>query len=262
MLVDSHCHLDKLDYQGKHIDVADVINKARQRGVTHMLAVAVELAEFEPLQALVAPFDNVFLSCGIHPLHQNSDQDEAKLLAYCQQDNVVAVGETGLDYFYSPDNKTLQQDCFRRHIRVAKALKKPLIVHTRDAREDTLALLEEEGKGEVTGVLHCFTESLEMAKAAIEMGFYISISGIVTFKNAQELREVVKEIPLDRLLVETDSPYLAPVPYRGEQNEPAYTRAVAEFIAQLKGVSTAELAEQTTTNFFNLFRHARPVIFR
>ncbi|MCE2595246.1 YchF/TatD family DNA exonuclease [Motilimonas cestriensis] len=259
MLVDSHCHLDKLDYENKHLNVADVIAKAKQRGVSHMLAVAVELGEFEALESLVAPFDNVFLSCGIHPLHQNSDQDEAKLLRYCQQDNVVAVGETGLDYFYSPDDKAQQQACFRRHIRVARKVNKPLIIHTRDAREDTLAILQQEGEGQVTGVLHCFTESLAMAKAAIEMGFYVSISGIVTFKTANELREVVQALPLDRLLVETDSPYLAPVPYRGEQNQPAHTRAVAEFVAQLKGVTLDELAQQTTANFFRLFNTAAPV---
>ena len=258
MLVDSHCHLDKLDYENKHQNIADVISKAKQRGVSHMLAVGVELGEFPALAALVAPFDNVYLSCGIHPLHQNSEQDEAKLLAYCQQDNVVAVGETGLDYFYSPDDKAQQQDCFRRHIRVARQVSKPLIIHTRDAREDTLAILREEGEGQVTGVLHCFTESLDMAEAAIKMGFYISISGIVTFKTAEELRHVVRALPLDKLLVETDSPYLAPVPYRGEQNQPAYTRAVAEFVAQLKGVTVEELAKHTTANFFTLFNTAKP----
>lgn len=259
MIVDSHCHLDKLDYENKHQGIADVIAKAKARGVDHILSVAVELDEFEPLEALTAPFDNVFLSCGIHPLHQNSDRSEQRLLAYCQQDNVVAVGETGLDYFYSPDDKEAQQECFKRHIRVARKVNKPLIVHTRDARQDTLEILEQHGEGQVTGVLHCFTESLAMAKAAIEMGFYISISGIVTFKTAQALREVVAELPLERLLVETDSPYLAPVPYRGEQNEPAYTRAVAEFIAEIKGVTVEEVAKQTTQNFFNLFQQAKPV---
>ncbi len=257
MLVDSHCHLDKLDYQGKHQNIKDVLDKAAKRGVSHMLSVGVTLEAFPAMLEMISPYDHVFASCGVHPLDQDNETNEQKLLEYGQLDKVVAIGETGLDYFYSPDNKEQQQRSFRQHVRAAKVLGKPLIIHTRDARQDTLDILKEEGAEQVGGVLHCFTESLEMAQAAMEMGFYISISGIVTFNNAAELREVVKQVPLDRLLVETDSPYLAPVPYRGEQNEPAYVRAVAEFVADLKGVSYQELAKQSSNNFFELFKFAK-----
>ncbi|MFT6986678.1 MAG: TatD DNase family protein [Psychromonas sp.] len=256
MLVDSHCHLDGLDYKQRHKDLADVVDKAAQQGVNYLLSVCVELKKYPAMAELVAPFAQIFSSVGMHPLHQVEAVDSALLLEYGQHEKVVAIGETGLDFFYSPDNKVVQEASFRAQIRVAKKVNKPLIVHTRDARQETLDILREEGAEQVGGVLHCFTESLEMAQAAMEMGFYISISGIATFKNAKELQSVIKAIPLNRLLVETDSPYLAPVPHRGQENEPAYTRNVAEFVAGLKGISLEELAAATTENFFTLFAKA------
>ncbi|MCG6199964.1 TatD family hydrolase [Psychromonas antarctica] len=257
MLVDSHCHLDGLDYKNRHKDLADVVSKAAQQGINYLLSVCVELKKYPAMAQLIAPFPQIFSSVGMHPLYQDEAVDSALLLEYAQHKNVVAVGETGLDFFYSPDNKAQQEASFRAQVRVAKLVNKPLIVHTRDAREETLTILREEGAEQVGGVLHCFTESLEMAQAAMEMGFYISVSGIVTFKNAKALQAVIKAIPLNRLLVETDSPYLAPVPHRGQENEPAYTRDVAQFVADLKGVSFAELEKTTTENFFNLFTQAK-----
>ncbi|WP_019613364.1 TatD family hydrolase [Psychromonas ossibalaenae] len=257
MLVDSHCHLDGLDYKNRHKDLTDVVNKAQEKGINYLLSVCVEVKKYPAMAELTASFPQIFCSAGMHPLHQDEVVDEALLLEYANHEKVVALGETGLDFFYSPDNKAQQEASFRAQIRIAKKVNKPLIVHTRDAREETLNILREEGAEQVGGVLHCFTESLEMAQAAMEMGFYISVSGIVTFKNAKELQATIKEIPLDRLLVETDSPYLAPVPHRGQENEPAYTRDVAKFVAQLKGVTFEELAKVTTDNFFNLFSQAK-----
>lgn len=251
MLVDSHCHLDRLDMSESEVRAA--VDRARERGVEHFLCVAVSVKEFPEMMKTVSLFDDVSASCGVHPLHQEDACDFDTLLAYASRDDVVAVGETGLDYFYSEETKEIQIQSFIDHIKVAKQLNKPLIIHTRGAREDTIALLKEHGEGKVTGVLHCFTEDLPMAQAAIDMGFYISISGIVTFNKAEELREVVTAIPLQSLLVETDSPWLAPVPHRGKPNEPSYVRDVAEYIARLKGVSTDELATITTHNFYQLF---------
>jgi len=256
MLVDSHCHLDRLDYSKKHTDIADVIQKAKAKGITHLLSVCVTLDDYPAMAELIAPFKEVSSSCGVHPLYKDAVMDEALLLRYASNDKVVAIGETGLDFFYSPETKEWQIDAFRRQIRVAKQLNKPLIIHTRDARQETLNILREEGAEQVGGVLHCFTESIEMAEEAMKMGFYISVSGIVTFKNAKELQDVIKAIPLDRLLVETDSPYLAPVPHRGEENEPAYTYDVAKYVADLKKVSLEELAVITTNNYFTLFKRA------
>lgn len=257
MLVDSHCHLDRLDYDKKHQDLGDVIGKAQSKGITHFLSVCVTLKDYPAMAALIAPFKQISSSCGIHPLHKEEVVDEALLLEYASADNVVAIGETGLDFFYAAESKEWQIDAFRKQIRVAKKLNKPLIIHTRDARQETLDILREEGAEQVGGVLHCFTESLEMAEEAIKMGFYISVSGIVTFNNAKQLQLVIKALPLDRLLIETDSPYLAPIPHRGQENEPAYAYDVAHFVAQLKGVSLEELATVTTNNFFTLFKGAK-----
>jgi TatD DNase family protein len=259
MLVDSHCHLDRLDYKEKHNGIADVIDKAQAKGISHLLSVCVTLDDYPAMAELIAPFDQVSSTCGVHPLYKEAVMDEALLLAYASSDKVVAIGETGLDFFYSPETKEWQIDAFRRQIRVAKQLNKPLIIHTRGARQETLDILKEEGAEQVGGVLHCFTESIEMAEEAMKMGFYISVSGIVTFNNAKELREVIKAVPLDCLLVETDSPYLAPVPHRGQENEPAYTYDVAKFVAELKGVSYETLAEVTTHNYFSLFKGAKRV---
>ena len=255
MFVDSHCHLDRLK-QGPEA-LAETLNFARTRGVEHFLCVCVSVADFDSMREAVIGFDDVSVSCGVHPLHQDEACTYDELLEKAQQSDVVAVGETGLDYFYSPESKDVQLTSFIDHIKVANVTNKPLIIHTRDAREDTINLLKEHKDPSTKGVLHCFTESLEMAQAAIEMDFYISISGIVTFNSANELREVVKEIPLERLLIETDSPWLAPVPHRGKQNQPGYVVEVAEFIAELKGISVKELARITTENFYTLFALAK-----
>ena len=257
MLVDSHCHLDRLDYDKKHHDLADVLHKAGQRGVSHFLSVSVTLEAFPAMLTSVLPYPNVFASCGVHPLDLESPWSGELLRELAVHPRVVAIGETGLDYYYSTENKVEQQHAFREHVRVSRELKKPVIVHTRDAKADTLAILREEQAGEVGGVLHCFTEDWAMAKDALDLGMYISISGIVTFRNADALREVTRQIPADRLLIETDSPYLAPVPHRGHQNEPAYVADVAKFIAELRGVSAESLAEQTSENFFRLFAQAQ-----
>lgn len=251
MFVDSHCHLDRLKQSPE--ELRETLSFARQRGVEHFLCVSVSVNDYPAMAQTVSEFDDVSVSCGVHPLHQDEACSYDELLAAASDEKVVAIGETGLDYFYSEETKAVQLTSFIDHIKVANALNKPLIIHTRDAREDTIALLKEHKAPETIGVLHCFTESLDMAQAAIEMGFYISISGIVTFQSAKDLREVVKAIPLDRLLIETDSPWLAPVPHRGKQNQPGFVVEVAEFIAELKGVSVKELAEATTQNFYTLF---------
>ncbi|BFT30532.1 YchF/TatD family DNA exonuclease [Alteromonas sp. D210916BOD_24] len=251
MFVDSHCHLDRLK-QGPEA-LGETLQFARARGVEHFLCVCVSVNDYDAMLETVEQYDDVSVSCGVHPLHQDEACSYEELLAKASRDEVVAIGETGLDYFYSPESKDVQLTSFIDHIKVANETKKPLIIHTRDAREDTINLLREHKAEHTIGVLHCFTESLEMAQEAIELGFYISISGIVTFNSADELREVVKAIPLDRLLIETDSPWLAPVPHRGKQNQPGYVVEVAEFIAELKGVSVSELAKVTTDNFYTLF---------
>lgn len=251
MFVDSHCHLDRLDKTPE--ELALVLKFARNRGVEHFLCVSVSVKDFPAMLNSVKQFDDVSVSCGVHPLHQEDACSYEELLHMADSEEVIAIGETGLDYFYSAETKTVQINSFIDHIKVANKLNKPLIIHTRDAREDTIELLKEHKAGATKGVLHCFTENWEMAKAAIEIGMYISISGIVTFKTATELQEVVKKIPLDKLLIETDSPWLAPVPYRGKPNQPGFVREVGEFIAELKGISVEELAQVTTANFYTLF---------
>ncbi|WP_416262343.1 metal-dependent hydrolase [Gibbsiella quercinecans] len=253
LLVDSHCHLDGLDYGTLHQNVDDVLAKAQARDVGYLLAVATTLPGYQAMTQLIGKRDNVAFSCGVHPLNLEGGYDYAELRRLAAADQVVALGETGLDYFYQKDNWALQQESFREHIRVGRALNKPVIVHTRDAREDTLNILREENAQDCRGVLHCFTEDLPTAQVLLDMGFYISFSGIVTFRNAEQLRDVARYVPLDRLLVETDSPYLAPVPHRGKENQPAYVRDVAEYLAVLKGVSLEQLAEATTANFSHLF---------
>lgn len=251
MFVDSHCHLDRLE-QGD-TPLKETLDFARNRGVEHFLCVSVSVKDFDAMFEKVRAFDDVSVSCGVHPLHQEDACSYEKLLQKASKPEVVAIGETGLDYFYSADTQEVQRQSFIDHIKVANVLNKPLIIHTRDAREDTIELLREYKDPGTKGVLHCFTESLEMAEAAIDLGFYISISGIVTFNSAESLREVVKAVPLDRLLIETDSPWLAPVPHRGKSNQPGYVVEVAEFIAELKGVSVEALAQATTQNFYRLF---------
>ena len=235
------------------MSLQQVIDNAQAQQIEHMLCVCVSLAEFEQMQAQVADFPLVSISCGEHPLHQQDTVSAELLLQKCSSSDVVAVGETGLDYFYAPDSKLSQQEAFVSHIQVANQLRKPLIIHTRDARADTIALMRSHQADNAGGVLHCFTEDYDTAKAALDLGFYISISGIMTFRNADELRNVVKKLPLDRLLIETDAPYLAPVPYRGKTNQPAYVTAVAKAVAEVKGIELQQLAQQTTANFYKLF---------
>ncbi|WP_338562899.1 metal-dependent hydrolase [Erwinia sp. E_sp_B04_7] len=252
-LVDSHCHLDGLDYESQHQDVSDVLAKAAARDVKFMLAVATTLPGYKAMTTLIGDRPNVAYSCGVHPLNQEEAYDFAELRQLAADERVIAMGETGLDYFYQQETKAQQQASFREHIRTGRDLNKPVIVHTREAREDTLAILKEEKVEGCGGVLHCFTEDRDTAKKLLDMGFYISFSGIVTFRNAETIREAARYVPLDRILVETDSPYLAPVPHRGKENQPAYTRDVAEYMAVLKGVSIEQMAEATTQNFSKLF---------
>ncbi|WP_067654769.1 TatD family hydrolase [Ferrimonas marina] len=251
MLIDSHCHLDRLVEGDDPQALAPILDQARDRGVEQFLCVSVSQAGFERMEALAAPHQDVVISCGIHPLDVQDGFDPDWLADKAAQYHVVAIGETGLDYYYNKDTIDLQQQAFASHIELSRRLNKPLIIHTRDAREDTIAMLRD-GQAE-QGVLHCFTENWAMAKAALDLGLHISISGIVTFRNAEALRDVVRKIPLDRLLVETDSPYLAPVPYRGKTNQPAYVREVAQFVADLKGVRYEALAQATGENYKKLF---------
>ena len=258
MLVDSHCHLDRLDLaaHGGSLDAA--LDAARGRGVRHFLCIGVSADNAAAVKALSDRYADVDCSIGVHPLDLQEDSQPALdwLLGELAHPHAVAIGETGLDYHYEPQAAQRQQDSFRLHLEAARLTGKPVIVHTRAARADTLALLGEASLAQA-GVLHCFTEDWDMARAALDLGYYISLSGIVTFRNASQLREVARQVPADRLLVETDSPYLAPVPYRGKANLPAYVREVAEFIAQLRGVAFETLAEQTTENFRRLFPLAR-----
>ena len=254
MFIDSHCHLDRLDLAEFDNNLDNVMQQAKAANVEQMLCVSVTLKEFPSMVEKTSNYDNVNLSCGVHPLNQEDLVDEQELLTLADNDKVVAVGETGLDYFYAPETQEVQRDAFRKHIRVAKKLNKPIIIHTRDAQEDTLNIMREEGAEEVGGVLHCFTESWEMAEQAIAMGFYISFSGIVTFKNAKALRHVAHLVPNDKFLIETDSPYLAPVPHRGKQNQPAYVVEVAKMLAEVRGQTVEEIAQLSTENYKRLFK--------
>lgn len=251
MFVDSHCHLDRLDKSASELD--EVVAQAALANVEHMLCVAVSVKEFAKMKDVVSGYPQVSMSCGVHPLHHEDVCDYDTLLEHAAFEDVVAVGETGLDYFYNKDTAKVQMASFVDHIKVANVVKKPLIIHTRSAQEDTIDALKKYYKPSTGAVLHCFTESLEMAQAAMSLGIYISISGIVTFSSAKDLQETVKQIPLDKLLIETDSPWLAPVPHRGKKNEPKHVVDVAKFIANLKGVSLETLAEHTTNNFYTLF---------
>lgn len=259
MLVDSHCHLDFPDYAGK---VDEVLSRARAAGVGVCISIGTELQRFPGVKAVAEAHADVWCSVGVHPHESEKEQldDEAALIAEAAHPKVVAIGETGLDYYYEHSPRQPQQKNFRSHIAAARRMGLPVIVHTRDAEDDTIAILREEmAKGAFTGLIHCFTGTQKLADAALELGLYISVSGIATFKNSTPLRDVIKTVPLDRLLVETDAPYLAPVPHRGKTNEPAFVVHTAVMLAQLKGVSETELAATTTENFFRLFsKVARP----
>lgn len=255
MLVDSHCHLN---FPELIANIDAVRQSMLDHEVRHALCISVTLSEFPQVLAVAEAYDNIYASVGVHPDYE--DEEEAsvdELVSLAGHPKVIAIGETGLDYFRLTGDLEWQRDRFRNHIRAAIKADKPLIIHTRSAAEDTIRIMREENAQLVGGVMHCFTESLEVAEQAIDLGFYISFSGIVTFKNATGLKEVAKHVPLDRILVETDSPYLAPVPFRGKTNQPAYVKYVAEEVARLRGIPFEELAQATTDNFFNLFKQAR-----
>ena len=257
MFVDSHCHLDRLDLSRFDNSIDNALNAARAESVTGFLCVGIGFDNTDELLALESENSDVWLSMGVHPLQDDLSVEASELKKWGSLSQVVAIGETGLDYHYQPETKQAQLESFRLHLEVANELNKPVIVHTREAQDDTLELIRTHG-GSTAGVLHCFTESWEMAEQALDLGYYISISGIVTFRNADALREVVRKVPLQRLLIETDSPYLAPVPKRGKPNDPSLLPYVAECIAGLKGVSLDALAQATTDNFFRLFSAAIP----
>jgi TatD DNase family protein len=255
-LVDSHCHLDFDDFRDR---IPEVLANMAAAGVSHALCISVTLAEFPRVLALAERHPNLYATVGVHPDYPDEGEVRAEdLIRLAGHPKILAIGETGLDYYRLTGDLEWQRQRFRAHIRAARACGKPLVIHTRAAAEDTLRIMREEGAGEAGGVMHCFTETLAVARAAVEMGFHVSFSGIVTFKNAGSLREVAKALPLDRILVETDSPYLAPVPHRGKVNEPAYVRHVAETLAAIRGLSLEALAEATTANFFRLFRVTEP----
>lgn len=261
MLVDSHCHLDRLDLTQHAGSLDAALEAARQRGVGHFLCIGVSVENAADLKALADRYADVDCSVGVHPLDVQPGAAPALdwLLKELNHPRVVAIGETGLDYHYEPEGALLQQESFRLHLQAAQQTGKPVIVHTRGARADTLALLREAALPQA-GVLHCFTEDWEMAKVALDLGYYISLSGIVTFRNADALRDVARQVPADRLLVETDSPYLAPIPYRGKPNLPQYVREVAEYLAMVRAVPYELLAQQTTDNFRRLFPLARVAV--
>lgn len=255
MFVDSHCHLDFPDL-ARNLD--ELLENMQENNVTNALCISVNLADFPRVRALAEKYDHLYATVGVHPDYENLDEPQADQLAeLAAHPKVVAVGETGLDYFRLTGDLEWQRERFRQHIRAAIKCNKPLIIHTRSAASDTLRIMAQENADTVGGVMHCFTESWDVAQQAIALNFYISFSGIVTFKNAKALKEVAKKIPLDRMLIETDSPYLAPVPHRGELNQPAFVRFVAEEIAKLRSTSVEEIAAATSNNFFNLFNISR-----
>jgi TatD DNase family protein len=250
-LVDSHCHLDFPELRD---ELPAVLDAMAANEVTHALVIAVEMPAWDVVHGLAAAHANLWASVGVHPDYEETPEPSRELLAAKARDpRIVAIGETGLDYSRLTGDLEWQRERFRTHIRAARDSGRPLVVHTRSAAEDTIRILREEGAAEVGGVMHCFTETWEVAAAAMELGFCISFSGIVTFKNAAALQDVAKRVPLDRMLVETDSPYLAPVPYRGKRNQPAFVRHVAEAIARLRDVPLATIAAATTANFTRLF---------
>lgn len=259
MIIDSHCHLTMLP-EDKVGSIAEVVERAKELGVERMLCIAINPQQWSEVIALAEQFEGVYAAVGVHPCEaQEVVVTDEELLKAASHPKVIAIGEIGLDYFHfnvEEEDMTWQHDRLRQHIRVAKQLQKPMIIHTRNSTPDCLKILKEEGADEVGGIMHCFVEDIETAKQAMELGFYISFSGIVTFKNATELKAVAQQVPLDRILVETDSPYLAPMPYRGKTNQPGYTRYVVEEIAKLRDLPFETVAEATTANFNRLFKTA------
>jgi TatD DNase family protein len=252
MFVDSHCHLDFPELAAELPMLLDAMAAAR---VTHALCISVNLPDWPAVHALALSHENLYATVGVHPDYPDTPEPSIDDLAErAARPKVVAIGETGLDYYRATGDLEWQRERFRTHVRAARKVAKPLVVHTRASADDTLAIMREEGAGDAGGVMHCFTESWHVARAALDLGFHISMSGIVTFKNAQKLKDVARRVPLDRLLIETDSPYLAPVPFRGKRNQPAYVAHVAAEIARLREVPIETIAAATSTNFFKLFR--------
>lgn len=260
MYIDSHCHINFPELAAR---MPEILAKMAENKVTHALCVSVDLPDFPQVLALAEQYPHIFASVGVHPDYEDTPEPSVEdLVRLADHPKIIAIGETGLDYFRLTGDLEWQRERFRTHIKASRITRKPLIIHTRAASEDTIRIMREEGAGVadggVAGVMHCFTESLEVARAAIAMGFYISFSGIVSFKNAESLRDVARFVPADRLLVETDSPYLAPMPYRGKTNQPAYVRHVAEAVAAARGETLETIADVTTRNFFRLFKDAKP----
>lgn len=259
MYIDSHCHIN---FPELAVRLPEILARMQENRVSHALCVSVDLPDFPQVLALAEKYPHIYASVGVHPDYEDTPEPSLdELIRLSQHPKVVAIGETGLDYYRLQGDLEWQRERFRTHIRASRATGKPLIIHTRSASEDTIRILREEGAGTdvggAAGVMHCFTESLQVAQAAMEMGFYISFSGIVTFKSAKELQAVARAVPLERMLIETDSPYLAPVPHRGKMNEPGLVCHVAEFLAGLKEVPLERLARQTSDNFFTLFKVER-----
>jgi TatD DNase family protein len=250
--IDSHCHIN---FHELAENITDVLAQMQCNDVLSALCVSVNLADFPQVLALACQYPNIYASVGVHPDHEAVEEPTvARLVDLAQHPKIVAIGETGLDYYRLTGDLDWQRERFRKHIRAARACGKPLIIHTRSAAEDTLRIMQEEGAADIGGVMHCFTENWEVAQAALDMGFYISFSGIITFKNALQIKDVARRVPMSRMLIETDSPFLAPVPYRGKINQPAYVKHVAEEIALLRGISVAEVGFQTSENFARLFK--------
>lgn len=249
--IDSHCHIN---FHELSENISDVLDRMQQNEVQAALCVSVNLRDFPQVLALAEQYPNIYASVGVHPDYEDVEEPTVgRLIELAQHPKVIAIGETGLDYYRLSGDLEWQRERFRSHIRAAKACGKPLIIHTRSAAEDTLRIMAEEGAGLIGGVMHCFTENWQVAQAALDLGFYISFSGIVTFKNALQIKEVAQRVPLERMLIETDAPYLAPVPFRGKLNQPAYVKHVAEEIALLRGITVAEVGEKTSENFTRLF---------
>lgn len=260
-LVDSHCHLNMLDLSDYNNDLSSLIHATHDAGIESMLCIGVDLASGQQVIDIAQAHPQVFASVGVHPCDVIAIQPTyEQIMQLAQADKVVAIGETGLDFYYPGSDtaqaRSKQQEYFAMHIDIAAELGKPLVIHTRSAAEETIACMQQHEASRSSGVMHCFTESWEMAKQALDLGFYISISGIVTFKNAKQVAAVAQKVPLDRLLIETDAPYLAPVPFRGKQNQPAYVRYVAQHVAQLRNITEEALAEATSENFYRLFSAA------
>jgi len=258
MFVDSHCHLDRLDLTPFKGEFASFMKETQMQQIQRMLCVSIDLESYSAMRRLVDGYDNVSVSVGVHPNeHTLKEPSVEELVSLAGDSKVAAIGETGLDYYRSSGNLDWQRERFRRHIQAAKITGKPLIIHTREARDDTIKVLMEEGADQVGGVFHCFTEDWETAQQILDLGFFISFSGIVTFRNARSIQDVAKRIPENRFLIETDSPYLAPIPFRGKPNYPFYVKHVAQFIAELRGISLGRVAELSSGNFYRLFSPVR-----